>query len=125
MVSRQETARPLLTPGEVMQLPPSNELVLVSSVHPILARKARYYEDRRLQERILAPPSFVNLVKESPKAHRDDWSALAPVVVDPKPATCGSSDEDPDNAGIRREPALPERSGGIARRPPSEGGLSP
>ncbi|RVD13408.1 conjugal transfer protein TraG, partial [Mesorhizobium sp. M4B.F.Ca.ET.017.02.2.1] len=30
MVSRQETARPLLTPGEVMQLPPSDELVLVS-----------------------------------------------------------------------------------------------
>ena len=30
MVSRQETARPLLTPGEIMQLPPSDELVLVS-----------------------------------------------------------------------------------------------
>ncbi|WP_287178105.1 conjugal transfer protein TraG, partial [Mesorhizobium sp.] len=30
MVSRQETARPLLTPGEVMQLPPADELVLVS-----------------------------------------------------------------------------------------------
>ena len=30
MVSRQETARPLLTPGEVMQLPPGDELVLVS-----------------------------------------------------------------------------------------------
>ena len=28
MVSRQETARPLLTPGEVMQLPPDDELVL-------------------------------------------------------------------------------------------------
>src|SRR5258707_6973484 len=26
MVSRQETARPLLTPGEVMQLPPDDEL---------------------------------------------------------------------------------------------------
>jgi hypothetical protein len=30
MVSRQETARPLLTPGEVMQLPSDDELVLVS-----------------------------------------------------------------------------------------------
>ena len=29
MVSRQETARPLLTPGEVMQLPPNDELVMV------------------------------------------------------------------------------------------------
>ena len=32
MVSRQETARPLLTPGEVMQLPSSDELVLVSGI---------------------------------------------------------------------------------------------
>ncbi len=32
MVSRQETARPLLTAGEVMQLPPADELVLVSGI---------------------------------------------------------------------------------------------
>ena len=47
MVSRQETARPLLTPGEVMQLPPDDELVLVSGCHPIRAKKARYFEDPR------------------------------------------------------------------------------
>jgi type IV secretory pathway TraG/TraD family ATPase VirD4 len=47
MVSRSETARPLLTPGEVMQLPPSDEIVMVSGVHPIRAKKARYYEDAR------------------------------------------------------------------------------
>src|SRR5439155_9486229 len=57
MVSRQETARPLLTPGEVMQLPPGDELVLVSGVPPIRARKARYLEDPRLTERVLAPPA--------------------------------------------------------------------
>ena len=45
MVSRQETARPLLTPGEVMQLPNDDELVLVSGCQPIRAKKARYYED--------------------------------------------------------------------------------
>src|SRR5712691_383363 len=56
MVSRQETARPLLTPGEVMQIPPDDELVLISGCHPIRAKKARYYEDRRLQARILPPP---------------------------------------------------------------------
>ena len=56
MVSRQETARPLLTPGEIMQLPPADELVLVSGLHPIRAKKARYYEDDRLKQRILPPP---------------------------------------------------------------------
>ena len=108
MVSRQETARPLRTPGEVMQLPPSDELVLVSGIHPILAKKARYYEERRLQERIQLPPSATSLVKGLPTASRDDWDALPPVAVDPKPATGGPSGDDLDNAGIRREPTLPE-----------------
>ena len=58
MVSRQETARPLLTPGEVMQLPPDDELALVSGCHPIRAKKARYYEDEELRTRILPPPQL-------------------------------------------------------------------
>ena len=58
MISRQETARPLLTAGEVMQLPPTDELVLVSACHPIRAKKARYYEDARLKARLLPPPSL-------------------------------------------------------------------
>lgn len=41
MVSRSETARPLLTPGEIMQLPPSDEIVMMSGLHPIRAKKAR------------------------------------------------------------------------------------
>ena len=45
MVSRQETARPLLTPGEVMQLPPEDELVMVSGCPPIQAKKA--HKDRQ------------------------------------------------------------------------------
>ena len=58
MVSRQETARPLLTPGEVMQLPHDDELVLVSGCQPIRAKKARYYEDAELKTRILPPPAL-------------------------------------------------------------------
>ena len=64
MVSRQETARPLLTPGEVMQLPPEDELVLVSGVPPIRAKKARYFEDPRLTERVLPPPNSSSLDRE-------------------------------------------------------------
>ena len=33
---------------------------------------------------------------------------MLPVAVDPKPATGGPSGDDLDNAGIRREPTLPE-----------------
>jgi type IV secretion system protein VirD4 len=108
MVSRQETARPLLTPGEVMQLPPSDELVLVSGVPPIRAKKARYFEDPRLTERVLAPPAEREQNAAPPP---DDWSKL------PVPAVRIGSEayssgvtrlDDPANGGIRREPELPQ-----------------
>jgi type IV secretion system protein VirD4 len=104
MVSRQETARALLTPGEVMQLPPEDELVLVSGCHPIRTRKARYFEDPQLQARILPPPvpSSVPTIIYKISAARDDNPWAEAVVVTARVA------EDPDNAGIRREPDLPE-----------------
>ena len=107
MISRQETARPLLTPGEVMQLPPDDELVLVSGCAPIRAKKARYYEDPELKARILQPPTLSNprptRRDETPSLPPDgDWAGA---VVPPPAAT---DIEDPANAGIRREPELPE-----------------
>jgi type IV secretion system protein VirD4 len=54
MVSRSETARPLLTPGEVMQLPPTDESSWSPARPPIRAKKARYYED----ETTKPPPEF-------------------------------------------------------------------
>src|SRR6202163_2274559 len=80
MVSRQETARPLLTPGEIMQLPPDDQLVLVSGCPPIRAKKARYYEDRRLTERVMAPPAPVSRTATE-VAPLDDWSELPPPPI--------------------------------------------
>jgi type IV secretion system protein VirD4 len=111
MVSRQETARPLLTPGEVMQLPPEDELVLVSGVAPIRARKARYYEDPRLAERVLSPSERDTLVCGA-SAPTDDWSQLSPVSKTVGPSGQGVSgghrSADDPATGIRREPELPE-----------------
>jgi type IV secretion system protein VirD4 len=107
MVSRQETSRPLLTPGEVMQLPPGDELVLVSGSPPIRAKKARYYQDRRLLQRILPPPNPsaarpATASSDGPRPpHGDDWTGA---IVAPPAADEGS---DNANAGIRREPELP------------------
>ncbi len=105
MVSRSETARPLLTPGEVMQLPPTDEIVMMSGVHPIRAKKARYYEDARLQERILPPP-----VPTPPKVSRsDDWSSRPLPPQPPAPAMRDgeeADDEDPKNSDRRRQPEL-------------------
>lgn len=108
MVSRQETARALLTPGEVMQLPPTDEIILVSGLPPIRAKKARYYEDRHLHGRILPPPKRQvvddgrSALNSAASDVRDDWSAS------PLPKPEAGSDDDPANGGIRREPELPE-----------------
>ena len=73
-VSRQENARPLLTPGEVMQLGADEELVFVSGSRPIRAQKLRYFEDRALRTRCLEPPAPE--VRDLPPRRDDDWSDL-------------------------------------------------
>ena len=76
MVSRQETARPLLTPGEVMQLPGDEELVLVSGQPPLRARKLRYFEDRNFTSRVLAPPAASRQGdRDRPAPCPGDWGA--------------------------------------------------
>ncbi len=78
MVSRQETARPLLTPGEVMQLPPDEAVVMVSSVPPVKARKLRYYADANFQRRVLPPPVLAaGPYPDAPPLRSDDWRGLA------------------------------------------------
>ncbi|WP_072389296.1 IncP-type conjugal transfer protein TraG [Hyphomicrobium sp. CS1BSMeth3] len=52
-ISEQETARPLLTPGEVMQLPVDEALIFASGCPPIRAKKLRYFDDRNLVARCL------------------------------------------------------------------------
>jgi type IV secretion system protein VirD4 len=104
MVSRQETPRPLLTPGEVMQLPPADELVLISGCPPLRAKKARYFEDRRFTARVLPPPA---LGGARPPAASAPWSAFP---LRPRPeAQAGEvhQDEGAANSGLRREPELP------------------
>jgi type IV secretion system protein VirD4 len=110
MVSRQETARPLLTPGEVMQLPSAEELVLVSGMSPIRAGKVRYYEDPRFTHRVLPPPTEVSLspggAGGTPSS--DDWSAVLPQSGSAAAEQADDGEEDSANGGIRREPMLPE-----------------
>ena len=105
MVSRSETARQLLTPGEIMQLPPTDEIVMVAGTPPIRAKKARYYEDARFKERILPPPALAQ-----PKHGRpDDWTALPlparPAIAEAKPGM-ETGDEDPTGSERRQQPEL-------------------
>jgi type IV secretion system protein VirD4 len=116
MVSRTETARALLTPGEVMQLPPDQEIVMAAGVAPIRASKARYYTDPRFQARILPPPEM----QAEREAGSDDWTSLARPDILPgafaEPAgqddggeiSQQETDDAEASSGIRQEPAIPD-----------------
>ena len=108
MVSRQETARPLLTPGEVMQLPPDESVVMVSSLPPIKAKKLRYYADANFKQRVSSPPALAaGRYADAPPARPDDWSGLAIPAVPAAPATASADDlGSADDGGPRRQPEL-------------------
>ncbi|NMN02933.1 MULTISPECIES: conjugal transfer protein TraG [unclassified Novosphingobium] len=115
MVSRQETARALLTPGEVMQLSPADELVLVSGHPPIRARKLRYYEDQAFAERVLAAPAL----------DHSDYPDLPPARGNPWAGQVRGADE---RLAIVADTQAPAEDGGLeqARHPaPEIGPASP
>ncbi len=117
MVSKQETARALLTPGEVMQLPPNDQLVLVSSLPPIRAKKLRYYEDRNFIGRVLGAPKLGSgPYADGPNPRPNDWSGQVRTIHEglrAEPEVEGGHQEDEGGRGIEpqlaEERALPER----------------
>ncbi|SEH19128.1 Type IV secretory system Conjugative DNA transfer [Sphingopyxis sp. YR583] len=119
MVSRQETARPLLTPGEVMQLPADDELVLVSGLAPIRAKKLRYYDDPNFESRLLPPPGSKGSPEgqspDRPSPRPNDWGSFA---RKPDARLAGAeSDEEGEASGGGLEQ---QRHPGIAEEPPAK-----
>ncbi|PQA88275.1 conjugal transfer protein TraG [Hyphococcus luteus] len=102
MVSRQETQRALITPGEVMQLSPDDEIVLASGSPPVRAKKLRYYEDRNFRSRALP---------EAPRQPREDdseataWTGNVGPDDDSGPEGLGAADG-PERKLVH-EPELP------------------
>jgi type IV secretion system protein VirD4 len=117
MVSRQETSRPLLTPGEVMQLSPKEAIVMISGVHPVRATKVRYYEDPQFQHRVLKPPHPEPFTLP---ARQDDWSSRAPIPPSIEPLTRRKRNTDDPNGGLRREPQLPQHEDVVVKAPLAE-----
>ena len=106
MVSRQETARQLLTPGEVMQLPPDDEIVMVSGRPPIRAKKIRFYADANFKDRTLPAPKLSrDGYADKPAARVDDWSVSAETDA-VRPAVQASAQLDEDEGDLRRQPEL-------------------
>jgi type IV secretion system protein VirD4 len=122
MVSRQETARALMTPGEIMQLPPNEEIVMVSGHPPVRAQKLRFYEDPYFNERVLPPPSLEVSASDRPSPRSDDWSSLPPVVQSQADFVSRASRSalESDGGGLFIDGAEPQAAGTVLRDGPHE-----
>jgi type IV secretion system protein VirD4 len=119
MVSRQETARPLLTTGEVMQLPADEELVMVAGMPPIRAQKLRYYEDRNFQSRIHPAPGLLQdnsgtspaAYPDRPARRANPWDGIK-ALPDLRLAGQSNDERDADEGGLQqqRHPGLGEEA---------------
>jgi type IV secretion system protein VirD4 len=79
--------------------------VMVAGTPPIRAKKARYFEDKRLMERVLPSPKLA-LKAQPPKS--DNWSQLVPRKPSGALLAKLQKVEDEANGGLRREPELPD-----------------
>jgi type IV secretion system protein VirD4 len=116
MVSRQETARPLLTPGEVMQLPANEALVQVSGVPPIRATKVRYFLDRELADRVAKPPTTLEPLRTGPPS---DWASIVSIET----TRASANGEAADEGGHRLEPEFEAPASTIPEPPSPESWL--
>jgi len=57
-VSSQESARALLTPGEIGTLPSTDSLIFQAGSPPVYAEKITYYNDPNFEKRLLEAPSL-------------------------------------------------------------------
>jgi type IV secretion system protein VirD4 len=55
-VSFSEHVRPLLSPGDVRELPVDDQLIFVTGYRPMRVKKLRYYAEPTFMKRVLPPP---------------------------------------------------------------------
>ena len=77
-----------------------------------------YYADTRFQERVLPPPDLRKQLTKITASPSDDWTSLIVPATAANGPSVSEVDGDPANAGIRREPELPEHEE-IVPPPPS------
>lgn len=109
MVSRQETARQLLTPGEVMQLPQDEEIILISGLSPIRAKKLRYFQDGNFSGRVSPPPALPDpnhSYGDTPPKRPDDWGQSTRAVDDRLAQPWFDQVSGVDDGGKDRRPEL-------------------
>jgi type IV secretion system protein VirD4 len=100
-ISHSEQVRPLLSPGDVRELPVDDQLMFVTGYKPMRVKKLRYYSDSTFSKRLLpAPDQSGHLnVPAKPKLEwmheRPKGPELPPAASDTgTPSGAGEADED-------------------------------
>jgi type IV secretion system protein VirD4 len=118
-MAEEETPRPLLTPGEVLQFPSQETLVMVSGTPPIRARKLQYYNDHNfLARRLPAPELARERASDLPAPYGNDWSGQ---TRDPHPRLEKAWDQLQESSGVRDDTPPRTREVPLRRRKKEKG----
>jgi type IV secretion system protein VirD4 len=105
--SEQQHGRPLLTPGEILQLPADEALLFVGNLLPYRAKKVVYYQDSRFKSRANLPPPEDAAAQQreriSGTVSDGGWSAL-PLPPVPPPRS-DAQPEPSEQFGFKSAPA--------------------
>lgn len=101
--SHSEHLRPLLTPGDVRELPCDEELIFVTGSKPFRAKKVRYYQEKVYVSRLLPAPevqefpggAVFDFAGEQPKGETKALSAVQrqPARAPAKPAPQAAAEQ--------------------------------
>ncbi|MBJ7319626.1 MAG: type IV secretory system conjugative DNA transfer family protein [Brevundimonas sp.] len=83
-VSRSQTDRPLLEPGEVRALPDDLQLIFVAGQRPLRTRKLQYDRRRPFRERADAPPPDQAVRIDAPPPSSHPWAGRRSLGEDPE-----------------------------------------
>jgi type IV secretion system protein VirD4 len=92
-----------------MQLPPTDEIVMISGLAPIRAKKLRYYEDGNFAGRVLPSPRLGGAgYRDSPPMRAGDWAGII-AHTDVRLGAKADDDADKQDGGLQqaKEPELP------------------
>jgi type IV secretion system protein VirD4 len=105
MVADQESARPLLTPGEVLTFGDSDTIIFVKGTKPIRAKKLRYFEDKNFTCRVMPAPTLT-LQRPYPyrvKPQPNPWLSMPKITAAAAGANGAAARGANDERGLERE----------------------
>jgi type IV secretory pathway TraG/TraD family ATPase VirD4 len=71
-INESETVQPLMTPGDVRELPYDEQLILINGTKPIRTKKFVYYEHHQLKQYVKPPPNQAERI-DAPPGWRSEW----------------------------------------------------